>query len=301
MPADAACRQAQRTAPRRAPVSEPDTWALIRWARERAAELELSPAQAHVLLILASYADHRSGECNPGVRRVAKQARRRERQVQDALAALVGRGLIERRRRGPGATALTRLLAPWVDRRPAADQDLRSAADQDLRSAADQDLRSAAGQDARSAASRRSRPAASRTQDLRPAAGKTCGQPQVSVEQPGEQPEEQPSSTPSGHVNVRAGAREGAEDCPSLAEEVYGILDRGVASLSESPSGRPWPRPSLEVLRRLLGEGADRERALAVAWEVREIVQAQDRAPNVTGLFEQRWRGVGTPVEIARR
>jgi hypothetical protein len=34
---------------------------------------------------------------------------------------------------------------------------------------------------------------------------------------------------------------------------------------------------------------------------VREIVQAQDRAPNVTGLFEQRWRGVGTPVEIARR
>ena len=74
-----------------------------------------------------------------------------------------------------------------------------------------------------------------------------------------------------------------------LAEHVRGILDRGVASLSENDHGRPWPSPKLSEVRDALAEHSPEPGlAVFVAQEVREIVQAQDRAPNVAGLYAKR-------------
>lgn len=66
--------------------------------------------------------------------------------------------------------------------------------------------------------------------------------------------------------------------------EVFSVLKGGVDSLSENDYGRPWPDPKRGELRRLTA-GQDRDLCLTAAWEAREIVQAQDRAPNITALF----------------
>lgn len=66
--------------------------------------------------------------------------------------------------------------------------------------------------------------------------------------------------------------------------EVFSILKGGVDSLSENDFGRPWPDPKRSRLRSLTA-GKPRDLCLKAAWEAREIVQAQDRAPNITALF----------------
>ena len=108
-------------------MSGPDPWALSRWARETAVERELTPIQAHVLIVLASYADA-AGGCHPALPTIASAVRRGERETSRALTDLQRHGLIDRRGRGPGRTRLTRLLADsrliatqaQVDSRPAA-------------------------------------------------------------------------------------------------------------------------------------------------------------------------------------
>lgn len=81
-----------------------------------------------------------------------------------------------------------------------------------------------------------------------------------------------------------------AEDKPNLSEQVWSILKGGVDSLAENDHGRPWPDPSLGKLALAIG-ATEPEVALKVAREVREIVQSQDRAPNITSLYEQRLKG----------
>lgn len=76
---------------------------------------------------------------------------------------------------------------------------------------------------------------------------------------------------------------------PNLSEQVWSILKGGVDSLSENDQGRPWPDPVLGKLALAIG-ATEPEVALRVAREVREIVQSQDRAPNVTSLYEQKLR-----------
>jgi hypothetical protein len=68
------------------------------------------------------------------------------------------------------------------------------------------------------------------------------------------------------------------------AKRVWQILDGGVASLSEV-----WRQPNRATIARLLTEHGP-DLCLKAAREAREIVQAQDRAPNVTGLFAKKLR-----------
>lgn len=104
-----------------------DPWTLMRWAREQAAEHSLSATQAHVLLVLASYADVGSGECHPKRITIARDVVRGERETSRALTDLARLGLIERHGRGPGRPTVTRILAcgpPRItDVRPTAHQD----------------------------------------------------------------------------------------------------------------------------------------------------------------------------------
>jgi hypothetical protein len=74
---------------------------------------------------------------------------------------------------------------------------------------------------------------------------------------------------------------------PSVQGEVWVILRGGVDSLDVNDRGRPWPYPSRSSIARLADE-YDRDLCLKAAWEAREIVQSQDRAPNITGLFEKK-------------
>lgn len=100
----------------------------MHWARDRGAQCGLSATGRHVLLLLATYADD-AGECYPGVATLADGIGRDPRRVHAAIKELRDAGLIDRRRRGPGRSALTRLLA---DLTPASDQDATPASNQDL-------------------------------------------------------------------------------------------------------------------------------------------------------------------------
>ncbi len=76
---------------------------------------------------------------------------------------------------------------------------------------------------------------------------------------------------------------------PSVHREVWQILVGGLHSLSENDHGHPWPYPVRGTLRRLLA-AYDSDLCIQAAREAREIVQSQDRAPNITGLFEKKLR-----------
>jgi len=136
-----------------------DPWTLMRWARDQAAEHSLSATQAHVLLVLASYADIESGECHAKRITIARDVVRGERETSRALTDLARLELIERHGRGPGRPTVTRLLMcdppRATDERPTAHQD----------------------PDARSTAHQRR--AAHDPQDVRPTTPKTCGPPRT--------------------------------------------------------------------------------------------------------------------------
>jgi len=76
-----------------------------------------------------------------------------------------------------------------------------------------------------------------------------------------------------------------AED--SLTQEICGLLQRGLDSLGDNDNGRPWPSPRSEAVETIIA-GYDPEVVRVAARETREIVQSQDRAPNVTALFKQK-------------
>lgn len=77
------------------------------------------------------------------------------------------------------------------------------------------------------------------------------------------------------------------------ADQIAGVLQRGVDSLTtDEPCRRPT---AVDVLRVIEELSPSWDVALAVAVDVREIVQSQNRAPNVVGLYRQRLR-----VEMGR-
>lgn len=97
-----------------------------------------------------------------------------------------------------------------------------------------------------------------------------------------------PPPTPS-HGN----GKENRKDSPSLTQQVYSVLQGGIDSLGDNDQGRPWPSPRPFILTQLV-EGAAPALALKAAWETREIVQAQDRAPNITSLYKMKLREAQT-------
>lgn len=95
-----------------------------------------------------------------------------------------------------------------------------------------------------------------------------------------------------GEVRVRTKSR--SVDSPSpylptVQREVWQILVGGLHSLSENDYGRPWPYPVRQRIARLAADH-DRDLCIRAAREAREIVQSQDRAPNITSLFEKKLR-----------
>lgn len=79
----------------------------------------------------------------------------------------------------------------------------------------------------------------------------------------------------------------GAPSSDETARRVCSILQGGIDGLSHNDHGRPWRRPEHSTISTLIAD-VDPGLAEKVARDVREIVQAQDRAPNVTKLFEKK-------------
>jgi hypothetical protein len=69
--------------------------------------------------------------------------------------------------------------------------------------------------------------------------------------------------------------------------DVWHHLTAGLATLSLNDHGHPWPNPRRDVIAQLLGEHDD-DLCIRAAREAREIVQSQDRAPNITALFAKK-------------
>lgn len=74
---------------------------------------------------------------------------------------------------------------------------------------------------------------------------------------------------------------------PAVQWEVWQILKGALDSLGPNDFGRPWPNPRRDVLADLLAE-YPADLCITAARETREIVQSQDRAPNVTSLFAKK-------------
>jgi hypothetical protein len=71
-----------------------------------------------------------------------------------------------------------------------------------------------------------------------------------------------------------------------VAEDVVGILQRGIDGLTcDEPCKRPTVPVVLAALRKY---PVSADTAVRVAADTRGTVQAQDRAPNVAGLFAQK-------------
>lgn len=87
---------------------------------------------------------------------------------------------------------------------------------------------------------------------------------------------------------------------PSLEGEVWGILKRGLDSLSDNDYGRPWPLPSRSRIS-TLAAAFDYDLCIQAAWEAREIVQSQDRAPNITSLYQKKLEELAEVRETVRR
>lgn len=77
-----------------------------------------------------------------------------------------------------------------------------------------------------------------------------------------------------------------SSDSP-LLRQVWQILLGALHAISDNDYGRPWPYPERSRLARLIA-GVDEELVIAAAREARSIVQGQDRAPSITGLFEKK-------------
>jgi len=80
------------------------------WAREAAEGRKLSPAAAHLLLLLAGYVDWETGVVRVRRDKLLASFRRGKSVYHDALAELVTTGLVEHRRAAPGRAAGCRLL-----------------------------------------------------------------------------------------------------------------------------------------------------------------------------------------------
>jgi len=94
-------------------------------------------------------------------------------------------------------------------------------------------------------------------------------------------------------------------DSPSLSRasaqrEIWSILRGAVDGLPENDFGRPWPSPRGDAISRALAEH-DHDLCIRAAREAREIVQAQDRAPNITALFEKKLRELAEVRNTARQ
>jgi hypothetical protein len=90
---------------------------------------------------------------------------------------------------------------------------------------------------------------------------------------------------------------------PSLNDlhlEVWSVLQGGVDSLGLNDFGNPWPAPRGDAVARALSQH-DPDLCLAAAKEAREIVISQDRAPNVTSLFEKKLRDLAEVRATVRR
>jgi hypothetical protein len=91
----------------------------------------------------------------------------------------------------------------------------------------------------------------------------------------------------------------GASFRTALTSELFGVLDRGLYSLGDTRNGHSWPRPRKHAIQQLV-ESYDEETCRQAAKEAREIVQSQDRAPNVTGLFAKKCADVAAERESIR-
>lgn len=85
----------------------------------------------------------------------------------------------------------------------------------------------------------------------------------------------------------------------STQREVWHHLTEGLGWLSLNDHGRNWPLPRRDRLRALTAEFPD-DLCVKAAREAREIVKAQDRAPNITALFEKKLRNLAAVRNTVR-
>lgn len=107
------------------------------------------------------------------------------------------------------------------------------------------------------------------------------------------------SSELKAQKTARVGLSSPNPSLEALEREVLSILQGGIDSLDLNDFGRPWPSPNRSDIRHLVAT-CDRDLCLKAAREAREIVQSQDRAPNIAALFAKKLRDLTGVREAIR-
>lgn len=116
----------------------------------------------------------------------------------------------------------------------------------------------------------------------------------------------QPSTEETRRDKKRGELREGLNghvDSPSLAvvhRQVWSVLKGAVDDLDDNDFGRPWPSPRGDVIARAVADHPA-DLCLRAARAAREITQAQDRAPNITALFEKKLGEMAEARRLVRK
>lgn len=97
------------------------------------------------------------------------------------------------------------------------------------------------------------------------------------------------SPNPVQHSELTAVSPEKKKILPDGGDRIVQVLQGGIDSLMLNDRGLPWPGPNRATIARLLAT-YPADLCLKAAREAREIVQAQDRAPNISALFEKKCR-----------
>ena len=264
------------------------------WALRVMRELAVSPSAKLAAVALGDRHNQKTGRCDPGHRRLAndvgvdpKTIRAALRQLEDAGAIRIERhrALPQGRGRKTDAYELLPLGAAPLDEASGA-----AGAEQPGESAS---------------CSREDQPGVSSDQpgDIPNQTGFSPPEPKRKGERTKGVPPKPPrqgrrgeslSTSRSGQERIE---RSEEPDFDRLAEHACLILDGGLATLhSETRNGNSWPRPKKpEILEALRRHRPSWELAELVAREARRIVQAQDRAPNIGGLYETQLAKHSTP------
>jgi hypothetical protein len=121
--------------------------------------------------------------------------------------------------------------------------------------------------------------------------------PQVSIDQI--RPDQRRTDLGSGLSHTEVSSPDPNPVTATAQREVWHHLTAGLNAIPLNDFGRDWPLPRRDRIAAALARHPD-DLCIQAARQAREIVQSQDRAPNITALFEKKLAELAAARKLVR-